>query len=64
MDTQIQLMTETLDYQKEFGLLWNNVYEVMNESAAVITNFIMQGNSEFWAKSPLGTATGMNDTLF
>lgn len=64
MDDQIQLMTETLEYQKEFGLLWGNVYEVMNESAAVIANFIHNGDSEFWAKSPLGSATALNETLF
>jgi len=36
----------------------------MNESAARITNFIMGANSEFWAKSPLGSATEMNEILF
>ena len=64
MDDQIQLMTETLEYQKEYGLLWGDVYQVMNESAARITNFIMGANSEFWAKSPLGSATEMNEILF
>jgi len=57
-------MTETLEYQKEYGLLWSEVYDVMSHSAAQITSFIMNGNSEFWAKSPLGSATSANDTLF
>ena len=64
MDNQIELMTETLEYQKEYGLLWSEVYDVMSHSAAQITSFIMNGNSEFWAKSPLGSATSANDTLF
>ena len=57
-------MTETLEYQKEYGLLWGNVYEVMNGSAAQITSFITHGNSEFWSKSPLATASAVNDILF
>ena len=64
MDNQIELMTETLEYQKEYGLLWSEVYDVMSHSAAQITSFIMNGNSEFWTKSPLGNATSANDTLF
>ena len=64
MDNQIELMTETLEYQKEYGLLWSEVYDVMSHSAAQITSFIMNGNSEFWAKSPLGSATSSNETLF
>jgi len=57
-------MTETLEYQKEYGLLWSEVYDVMSHSAAQITSFIMNGNSEFWAKSPLGSANSTNETLF
>lgn len=64
MDNQIELMTETLEYQKEYGLLWSEVYDVMSHSAAQITSFIMNGNSEFWTKSPLGSVTSANDTLF
>lgn len=64
MDSQIELMTETLEYQKEYGLLWGNVYEVMEGTAAQITSFIIHGNSEFWALSPLGTADQTNQTLF
>ena len=29
LQTQIDIMTETLEYQKENGLLWNEVYEMM-----------------------------------
>lgn len=64
MDSQIELMTEALDYQKEYGLLWGNVYEVMDGTAAAITQFILHGNSDFWALSPLGTDTQANSTLF
>ena len=64
MDDQIQLMTETLEYQKEYGLLWSDVYQVMNKSAAEIANFIMNGNAEFWNLSPLGNATKADEILF
>ena len=64
MDSQIELMTEALDYQKEYGLLWGNVYEVMDGTAQQITSFITNGNSEFWASSELATQKVINEQLF
>lgn len=64
MDSQIEIMTEALDYQKEYGLLWGNVYEVMEGTAQQITSFITNGNSEFWASSELATQKVINEQLF
>ena len=64
LDSQIAIMQETLDYQKEFGLLWYQVYDVMQGSAEQITTFIMGQNSQFWSQSPLKNATDANDILF
>jgi len=36
----------------------------MEGTAAQITSFIIHGNSEFWALSPLGTSDQANQTLF
>lgn len=47
LDAQIELMTETLEYQKENGLLWNEVASVMTQSPTEIQNFI-QSNSNEW----------------
>jgi len=63
MDTQIEIMNETLEFQKEYGLLWEEVYNVMSGSAAQITDFI-SGNSEFWSKSPLATSEEVNKIFF
>ena len=64
LDNQIELMTEQLEYQKQFGLLWGDVYEVMNRSATAITDFISGNTSEYWSSSPLATAEKVNETLF
>ena len=64
MDSQIEIMTETLEYQKEYGLLWGNVYAVMQESADKIVSFIMHGNSEFWTSSELASQKAINEQLF
>jgi len=40
-------MTETLEYQKEHGLLWNEVYSVMNDSKNAILNFISTFDEAF-----------------
>ena len=64
LDNQIDLMTQQLEYQKEFGLLWGDVYQVMESSAQQITDFIMNGNSNFWKESPLGSADKFNSVMF
>ena len=63
MDTQIEIMNETLEFQKEYGLLWEEVYSVMGGSAQQIADFI-NGNSEFWNQSPLAREQALNDVVF
>lgn len=55
LDAQIQLLTDTLEYQKQHGLLWEEVYNVMSKSEAEIADFIMGNNSEWASKSGLQT---------
>lgn len=65
LDAQIDLMTETLNYQKENGLLWESVYEIMNgQSGAGIVQYIMDHNSQYWADSPLKKSEDMESLLF
>ena len=64
LDTQIQIMQDTLDFQKEMGLLWYQVYDVMGKSSAEITQFVMGNDSQFWNKSPLESKQTYENTLF
>ena len=65
MQTQIDLMTETLEYQKTFGLLWADVYQIMNENSAQnIAAFIQANDKELWGNSPLKTTEEMRTALF
>ena len=52
LDEQINLMKETLEYEKEHGLLWNDVYQIMAGSPEDIANYIKTNDSDYWAKSP------------
>lgn len=53
LDTQIRLQQEALEYQKENGVIWTQVYEVLSQSREEILDF-MQGNStEFFSQSLL-----------
>ena len=47
LDAQLNIMTETLEYQKEHGLLWSEVYSVMNDSKNAILNFISTFDEAF-----------------
>ena len=64
LDAQIDLMTESLEYQKEHGMLWEQVYEVMAGSPEQIATFIQQNDSEYWGKSPTDFAQAIRDDLF
>ena len=64
LDNQIELMTETLEYEKTMGLLWGEVYDVMAKSPTDIATYIQQNNSEFWGQSPLKTSETYQNTLF
>ena len=53
LETQIRLQEEALEYQKENGVIWTQVYEVLSKSRDEILAF-MQGNySDFFSKSLL-----------
>ena len=47
LDAQIDLMTETLEYQKNNGLLWEQVAQVMKGTPESIGNFITQNGKEW-----------------
>ena len=64
METQIDLMTEQLEYQKLHGLLWEQVASIMNKSPAEIASYIQANNSEYWGKSPIGTQESLRTVLF
>lgn len=52
MQTQIDLMTESLEYQKEHGLLWNEVNSMMhNWDATKMADFIAQWSKEYESMS-------------
>lgn len=64
LDSQIEIATETLEYQKEYGLLWNKVYEIMSQSPANIAGYIASNNSANWSSSALGATKNNQDNLF
>ena len=64
LDKQIEVMTQTLEYQKEMGLLWGDVYTVMDGTPDEITEFIMTHDNEFWDDSPLKTEDQFRETFF
>ena len=63
MDAQIDLMTETLEYQKEHGLLWSEVYNVMSKEESEILNFITQNGADWEAKSSLQKQEDIREIL-
>lgn len=64
LDAQLDLMNETLAYEKENGLLWNEVYNVMNLSAEEIADFITRYDSDYWGQSATRTAADYREALF
>ena len=64
LDHQIDIMQETLDFEKENGLLWNQVYTVLDGSAEEIAQYIQENTSEYWGKSPTELAQTMRENLF
>lgn len=61
MDSQIDLMTETLKYQKENGLLWQEVYQIMNSTPQQIRQFITENTPDFQSASALDVAEKIRD---
>lgn len=53
LDAQIDLLTETLEYQKEHGLLWEEVQQIMSGDIESIATFIHENTAEWDGKSAL-----------
>lgn len=53
LDAQIDLMTETLEYQKEHGLLWEEVYQIMAGTEEEMLDFITANGKDWESKSTL-----------
>ena len=64
LDAQIELMTETLEYEKANGLLWLEVEEIMLGSPEQIASYIYENDSALWAESPTKNAQTYRETLF
>lgn len=64
LQTQIDLMTETLEYQKENGLLWQEVYEIMNNwTPEKILQFIEEYTKSYRENSALQNEENSKETL-
>ena len=64
LQTQIDLMTETLEYQKENGLLWQEVYEMMNNwTPEKILQFIEEYTKSYRENSNLQNEENSKETL-
>ena len=64
LQTQIDLMTETLEYQKENGLLWQEVYEMMNNwTPEKILQFIEEYTKSYRENSALQNEENSKETL-
>lgn len=61
LNKQITLQQETLDFQKENGVLWTKVYEVLSQSDGKIMEFLIQNSSEFIQASALAQADTLNE---
>jgi hypothetical protein len=46
-------MTETLDYEKAHGLLWDEVRDIMSQDSGTITDFITGHDDTWLSKSTL-----------
>lgn len=64
LDAQIDLMTESLEYQKEHGLLWEEVYEIMSKSDEEILDFIRKNGRDWEPLSALDTEQHTEDIMF
>ena len=54
LQEQVDIAVEALEYQKANGLLWNEVYEIMNNwDANAITQFVMEFTKAFKEQSTL-----------
>ena len=64
LDAQIELMEEQLAYEQENGLLWSEVYAVMQGSPEMIANYIKENDSEYWKESPAKSTQSYREMLY
>ena len=64
LDNQIELMEEALAYEKENGLLWADVDEILKKSSEDIVSFIQGNTSEYWSKSTTELQKVLREDLF
>ena len=64
LQNQIDLMTETLEYQKANGLLWTEVRQIMAGSSEQIAAFITGNDTEWAAKSDLAKSQDLETLIF
>ena len=64
LDRQIELEEETLEYQKQHGLLWEQVKNIMKGSPTDIADFIEKNDSKHWEESPTAFAQSNRKILF
>ena len=57
-------MEETLAYEKENGLLWTDVDEILKKSSEDIVSFIQGNTSEYWSKSTTELQKVLREDLF
>ena len=60
LNKQITIQQETLDFQKENGVLWTKVYEILSRSDSEILEFLVGNNREFFTKSALAQREQLN----
>lgn len=53
MDQQVKLQEEALEYEKENGVIWTKVYEVMQGTDAEILDFMQGNKTNFFEQSAL-----------
>ena len=64
LDRQISLMEEELAYEKEHGLLWQQVYWVMSQTPEQITQFIADNTKDYWGQSAVEYEKSFTEELF
>lgn len=53
LEEQIRLQEEALEYQKEHGLIWSQVAEIMSHDSDYILDFLQGNSTDFFAQSAL-----------
>ena len=61
LELQVQLQKEALDYQKENGIIWTKVYDVMAGQKDEILKFIQGNATDFFSKSTLEQEAMLTD---